>query len=142
MKIRNKVIISVINRGEVLLSEGYDPIRDFKFYIPIGGGVEFGESIKEAAIRELREEIGLEGQILSYEDFHELFFEFRGKKEHEVMFHFICKVSDEIRKSIPVVGVESDGESIPLTWVSKPELVESRGSIVPEGLYETLYKKL
>ena len=43
MKIRTKVIISLINQGQVLLSEGYDRVRDIQFYIPVGGGVEFGE---------------------------------------------------------------------------------------------------
>ena len=142
MRIRNKVIISILNNGEILLSEGYDPVRDFKFYIPIGGGVEFGESIQEAADRELREEIGLESHELKFEDFYESFFEFKGKKEHEVMFHYSCIVSDKTRISIPTAGEESDGEVIPLIWLSKPKLAALKESIIPQGIYDALCRKL
>jgi len=53
----------------VLLSEGYDPIRKFQFYIPVGGGVEFRERLQDAAARELFEELGLKDQTLEFLNF-------------------------------------------------------------------------
>jgi 8-oxo-dGTP pyrophosphatase MutT (NUDIX family) len=47
-------------RGRVLLMRGHDPSTpDVYFWFTIGGGVEPGESLKEAAVRELAEETGL-----------------------------------------------------------------------------------
>ena len=33
----------------MLFTEGYDSVQDFKFYCPVGGGVEFGETVHAAA---------------------------------------------------------------------------------------------
>lgn len=46
--------------GRVLLLRGHDPkIPDVHFWFTIGGGVEQGETLREAAVREIREETGL-----------------------------------------------------------------------------------
>ncbi len=46
--------------GRVLLLHGFDPARpDEPYWFTIGGGAEPGESLAEAAARELREESGI-----------------------------------------------------------------------------------
>ena len=47
--------------GRVLLLHGWDPLKpQTTYWFTIGGGVESGETIAEAACRELREEVGIE----------------------------------------------------------------------------------
>ena len=142
MKIRNKAIVSIINSGEVLFTEGYDPVRDFRFYCPVGGGVEFGETTHAAAERELCEELGVEGQTLEFVNFHENMFEFFGKDEHEIMFHFICHISDSVRENLPAQVTESNGEKINISWHSKSELEIIEPNIVPPGIYGELVNAL
>jgi 8-oxo-dGTP pyrophosphatase MutT (NUDIX family) len=46
--------------GRVLLLHGWDPLKpDDPFWFTIGGTVEPGESLQEAAVRELEEEAGI-----------------------------------------------------------------------------------
>lgn len=46
--------------GKVLLLHGWDPLKpEVPYWFTIGGGVEAGESIADAACRELREEVGI-----------------------------------------------------------------------------------
>ncbi|GAA1690472.1 hypothetical protein GCM10009745_39620 [Kribbella yunnanensis] len=46
--------------GKVLLLHGWDPLKPHvPYWFTIGGGVEAGESIADAACRELREEVGI-----------------------------------------------------------------------------------
>ncbi|HZC25662.1 MAG TPA: NUDIX domain-containing protein [Actinopolymorphaceae bacterium] len=53
-------VLPVDGSGRVLLFYGFDPHRpDEPFWFTIGGGVEPGESLQEAAVRELREETGI-----------------------------------------------------------------------------------
>jgi 8-oxo-dGTP pyrophosphatase MutT (NUDIX family) len=53
-------VLPVDPEGRVLLLHGWDPHRpEAPFWFTIGGGAEPGESLREAAVRELREEVGI-----------------------------------------------------------------------------------
>lgn len=49
----------IVERGRVLLTRRSRPPAAHLWHLP-GGGVEFGESLHDALIRELREEVGVE----------------------------------------------------------------------------------
>lgn len=52
-------VVLLDEQNRVLLLRGLDPkVPDVDFWFTIGGGVEAGESLREAAIRELHEETG------------------------------------------------------------------------------------
>jgi 8-oxo-dGTP pyrophosphatase MutT (NUDIX family) len=53
-------VLPVRPDGKVLLLHGWDPLRPHTpYWFTIGGGVEPGETVKQAGIRELREEVGI-----------------------------------------------------------------------------------
>lgn len=43
--IRAKSVCLFRHNGRILLAEGYDPGKDEHYYIPVGGGVEFGGDV-------------------------------------------------------------------------------------------------
>ncbi|GAA1605443.1 MULTISPECIES: NUDIX hydrolase [Kribbella] len=54
-------VLPVRPDGRVLLLHGWDPLKpDTTYWFTIGGGVENGETVADAACRELREEVGIE----------------------------------------------------------------------------------
>lgn len=140
--VRAKVVVSVLHDHRVLLGEFHDDVKDWTFHVPIGGGVEFGESLADAAHREVREEIGLELRDLEFLGFHENLFTFNGLDEHEIIFHFAGEIGSEERRTLPVRGTESNGVSFPVAWHTAAQ-VESLGeALVPAGIADELIARL
>jgi 8-oxo-dGTP pyrophosphatase MutT (NUDIX family) len=53
-------VLLLDDAGRVLLLRGFDPARpDHRYWFTVGGGLDDGESMREAAVRELFEETGL-----------------------------------------------------------------------------------
>ena len=59
--------IAVFRSGRVLLAERAAPPAALRFSLP-GGLVEAGETLHQAALRELREETGVEAEIVGFND--------------------------------------------------------------------------
>ena len=76
---------SLVLRGSriLLVRRAYSPAKG-KWSIP-GGHVELGESVLEAAVRELREETGLEGRPLGVVNVDELI----KRDEAGVRYHYV-----------------------------------------------------
>jgi 8-oxo-dGTP diphosphatase len=77
-------------RGEVLLIRRANPPKQNEWSLP-GGRVEFGEPLRDALLRELREETGLEVEILGLLDVAELIPE-GGDDRHYVLVDFTARV--------------------------------------------------
>ena len=82
----------IINdKGEALLLKRDVKSRDeYGYWSQPGGGVEFGETIKEAIVREIKEEVGVEIELikfLSYTDQNYL-----SKNEHWVSISYLAKI--------------------------------------------------
>ncbi|BAZ10380.1 NUDIX hydrolase [Calothrix sp. NIES-4071] len=82
------------NGAKVLLSEGYDPVKQSTFYRAMGGGVDFGETSLEAVKREFQEEIQAELKNIRYLGCLENIFTFNGKPGHEIIQLYECDFVD------------------------------------------------
>ena len=61
--IRVRACLTVIHKQKLLLVPHYDTdVGPIQWHVP-GGGVDFGESVREAALREFFEETGLHARI-------------------------------------------------------------------------------
>lgn len=69
-------------------------------YALVGGRVEFGESSKEAVVRELKEELGKDVEVIGNMATVENFFEANSKKYHELMFIYRLEFVNEEDKKI------------------------------------------
>lgn len=132
--------VCVIRRGDgVLLIPGYDHVRDVGFFIPPGGGVEFGEHSSETVVREVREELGLEVVDPVLLGIFENIFEYQGRPEHEVIFAYSATFADQqLLRLDRFDGVESDHASFVAEWIGLETFASGENVLFPEGLLELL----
>ena len=83
-----------IKNNKVLVSEGYDKVKNQKFYRCLGGGIEFLEKSDEALKREFKEEIGADVTVKEFLGLQENIFTFNGKNGHEIIFVYAVDVKD------------------------------------------------
>ena len=84
----------IINKqGKILLTKSH---KWFDKYTLPGGHIEVGETMKEAAAREVKEEVGLDVEVAEMLLMQEAVFavEF-WKRKHFIFFDFLCKSKDQ-----------------------------------------------
>ena len=136
---RNRSVDFVIRNKKILMEKlSYPSLGDRVFYSIPGGGIEDGETPEQAAIRELKEECGLDGTIVR--KLTELYNNNRTEHVFEV------KVPDDQE---PITGYdpeEAENEDPPLKevlWLALDEISEKDraflwgyGLIQIEGFYD------
>jgi 8-oxo-dGTP pyrophosphatase MutT (NUDIX family) len=137
---RLKAVCVISQGGDYLFAVGVDPLDQRTFLVPVGGGIEFGELALTAAVREAREEIGIDVENPRLLGILENIFRYKGETDHEVVFCFIGQVRS--RESVPSEGVESDGISFPLRWLSEGELRSPDVPVYPEGILDLILNDL
>ncbi len=82
--------------GKILLAKSH---KWFDKYTLPGGHIEVGETMKEAVKREVKEEVGLDVEVVEFLLMQEAIFanEF-WKKKHFIFFDFLCRVGDQLVK--------------------------------------------
>lgn len=128
----------------ILVAEGYDPIKDEKFFRPLGGGIEFGEHSTDTIHRELLEEIQVEvdRDSLQYLGAVENIFTFNGEMGHEVVLVYDGKLKDAgLYEQSLILGRELNGEEIRAIWKKLDEFGKGKDILYPTGLLEMLFEK-
>jgi len=84
----------IVNQeGKILLTKSQ---KWFNKYTLPGGHIEVGETMKEAVIREVKEEVGLDVEVAEMLLMQEaIFAEEFWKKKHFIFFDFLCKSRDQ-----------------------------------------------
>ncbi|MDF3139851.1 MULTISPECIES: NUDIX domain-containing protein [unclassified Streptomyces] len=139
MKLRDKALCCLRVADSFLFTVRYDgqpPATTF--LIPPGGGIEDGETPREAATREAHEELGCE--ITAWDDLGITVdeFTFRGEEYRETVHIFAADLPSGAR--IAACAHESNGETHPLQWLAVSDLQDGGLLIYPPGLPEVLIR--
>lgn len=86
---RPSVYAIIVDKGKVLLLNTF---HTGTYALP-GGGIDIGETIEEALKREVREETGLEIEVVRFHRVEEQFFYYNPTDEafHSFLFFYVCR---------------------------------------------------
>ena len=135
-EIRPIVLGIAKNNNRILVSKGYDKVKDSTFYRCLGGGIEFQETSIEALKREFKEEIDIDIEVGDFCGIAENIFTFQGKKGHEIVFLYSINIKDEDYKEIfPMI--DDDGEDVAI-WVNIEDFKTGKKILYPEEIFKYL----
>ena len=137
-KIRCKAVCVFSYQQSILVAKDADPQNGATFYVPLGGGIEFGETSQAAIVREIQEEIGAEISDIKFLGVLENLFWYGGAPCHEVIFIYDAKFVDlSFYEKAAIIGQETNGLEIIAAW-QKLDDFPAQGRLVPDGLFELL----
>ena len=139
-RIRPIAICIFRHENRILVSEGFDTITQDYYYRPLGGGIEYGESSRDAVLREIREELGVEAKNLKLLGVLENIFVYEGRQGHEIVFVFDAEFVDKSLYDLDEIdGFEHEANiSFKAKWFSLDPAKRNKGRLVPEELMEML----
>jgi 8-oxo-dGTP pyrophosphatase MutT (NUDIX family) len=138
-------VLVVDARGQVLLLHGFDPARwDEPYWFTVGGGAKPGESLAEAAARELLEETGLTATAAELGEpvWHEVAeFSFAGTRYRQEQDFFLLRIGSA-QVSRDGLAHEEAAVIDGYRWWSVAELDATAESFYPRDLPRLLRELL
>ena len=123
-----------IKNNKLLVSEGFDKVKNETFYRCLGGGIEFLEKGKEALKREFLEEINVDIIVKDFLGISENIFTYQGKKAHELILFYSIEISDENYQEEYKV-IDDHGETI-AKWIDINEFKNKNKILYPEEVFK------
>ena len=135
--------IGIFRRAnQIMVFEGYDPLKGETFYRPLGGEIEFGEKAEDALRREILEELGAEITNIRFLGVLENIFVFNGEPGHEIVMVFDGQFTDSsIYRQEELIANEDNGQPMKVLWLPLNEFSTDTAPLYPQGLSEFLGRK-
>ena len=126
----------IIHNGKFLVHRNVNSDH----YALIGGRVAIGEDSATTVIREIKEEMGKDAEIIGYVSTIENFFEMKGSKYHEIMFVHRVEFTDEEDKKIEYTLKNIEGrEELQYEWLEIDKVDDY--NVVPKEIKSILKEK-
>lgn len=131
--------LGLIRDGErIFISEGYDPVKQQTFYRAMGGGVDFGETSRDALQREFQEEIQAELTNIHYLGCLENLFSFNGQQGHEILQVYQCDFVDPKFYQLDQLVFTEGKRKKKALWVEISRFTSGELKLVPEQFLDYL----
>lgn len=132
-EIRPIVLGLAIKNNKLLVSEGFDKVRNETFYRCLGGGIEFLEKSQEALKREFAEEINVDIIIKDFLGISENIFTCQGKRAHELILFYSIEIPDKNYQEEYKV-IDDHGKTT-AKWIDIDEFKNKNKILYPEEIF-------
>ena len=129
------IVLGIVRDGnKILVSKGYDKVKNETFYRCIGGGIEFLENSKEALKREFKEELDIEIKVGDFLGISENIFTYNGKNAHELILFYNVDIEDkDYKEKYHIVDDNSESDA---EWVEIDRFLNKEFKIYPEEMFK------
>ena len=129
------IVLGIVKKdNKVLVSKGYDEVKDEIFYRSIGGGIEFLENSKDALKREFKEELNIEIKVGEFLGISENIFTYNGKNAHELILFYDVEIRDEdYKEKYHIIGDACETDAV---WIDVKKFINRELKIYPEKVLE------
>ena len=135
-EIRPIVLGIVKKENKILVSEGYDKVKNEVFYRSIGGGIEFLEDSKEALKREFKEELNIDIGVGDFLGIAENIFTYNGKKAHElILFYNVNIKNEEYKEKYHIIDDNCETDAM---WIDINKFKNKELKLYPEQMFKYL----
>ncbi len=117
--------------NKILVGIGYDKVKKQTFYRALGGGIEFGETSKDAVKREFQEELHADIKVGELLGVTENIFTYQGKTGHEIVFLYSIEIPNDNFKNDYEINDEVGKYNA--VWVDIDDFKSGKKIIYPEG---------
>jgi len=131
------IVLGIIRRdNKILVSEGYDKVKNEVFYRSIGGGIEFLENSQDALKREFKEELNIDIKVGKFLGISENIFTYNGKKAHELILFYNVDIDDkDYKEKYHIIDDNAETDAV---WVDIDKFINKELKIYPEQMYDYL----
>ncbi|MDD3303694.1 MAG: NUDIX domain-containing protein [Clostridia bacterium] len=105
-KLNVRAAAIIIHEGKVLVHKNVKT----NYYALMGGRISIGEDSATTAIREVKEELGKEIELIGCASTIENFFEMKDSKYHEILFVYLAEFVNEDDKKITTTMKNIEGK--------------------------------
>ena len=135
-EIRPIVLGMVKRNNKILVSEGYDKVKNEVFYRSIGGGIEFLENSKEALKREFKEELNIDIIVGEFLGISENIFTYNGKNAHElILFYDVSIDESDFKEKYHIIDDNCETDAM---WIDINKFKTKELKIYPEQVFKYL----
>ena len=135
-EIRPIVLGIVKNKNKILVSKGYDKVKNEVFYRSIGGGIEFLEDSKDALKREFKEELNIDINVGKFLGIAENIFTYNGKNAHELILFYDVDIKDtDYKEKYHIIDDNSESDAM---WIDIDKFKNKELKIYPEQIFQYL----
>lgn len=127
------ILLSDDHSKHVVSAHGFTRENPAGFHRLIGGGIEFGERRRDAAIREVEEELGVRLETVTEVGVTESIFEVDGEPRHEIVFVYWAYLPEGIVNKQGGTFAEADGCPLHVIW---RDVTDDTTTLYPNGAQE------
>ena len=131
------IVLGLVKRNnKILVSKGYDKIKNQTFYRSLGGGIEFLEKSENALKREFKEELNIDILINDFLGISENIFTYEGKNAHEIiLFYNVTIPEKDIKETYHIKDDNSESDAY---WVDIDDFKNNKKIIYPSEVLKYL----